>query len=106
MPQLDYTGAQGGQLALAFGAGATFASSLLIAAGGFLWRFFVDARIKELQAERAADQKKCDADLARVQQRVDQLETVLMLYGSPMLRHQLQSAKTEQAAADASAPTN
>lgn len=100
MSQLDYTGAQGGQLAMAFAAGATFASSVLIAAGGFLWRFFFDARIKELQAERAADQKKCDADLARVQQRVDQLETMLMMYGSPMLRQQLHAAIAEQALAD------
>lgn len=105
MSQLDYAGAQGGQLAMAFAAGVAFASSILVAAGGFIWRVFFDARIKELQADRAADQLDCDKEVAVLRQRIVQLETILMAYGPPMLRQQLQSAIAEQAAAAAAAET-
>ena len=97
MTEVDFTGAQGGALAMAFAAGCAATASVMTIIGGFIWRFFGDARIKELQAARQQDQDRCDVELALMRARVSQLEGVLLAHGPRALRDELQ-AKIEAAA--------
>jgi hypothetical protein len=92
---IDYTGAQGGALAMAFAAGATFAGGLMLAIGGFIWRVFGDARIKELQTSRAEDHERCEREIEQLRDRIIQLETLLLLHGPQALRQSMQAALSE-----------
>jgi hypothetical protein len=92
MHDIDYTGPQGGALALAFGAGATFATAALMTVGTFIWRVFGDARIKQLEKERDETEEKHRLEIAGLNNRIVQLETILLTYGPPLLRRELQAA--------------
>ncbi|MDR7259890.1 hypothetical protein J2X47_004096 [Sphingomonas sp. BE270] len=92
MHDIDYTGPQGGALALAFGAGATFATAALMTVGTFIWRVFGDARIKQLELERAVTAENHKLEIAGLNNRIVQLETILLTYGPPLLRRELQAA--------------
>lgn len=88
MPQIDYTGAHGGQLAMAFAAGFSLASTFAAAAGAAVWNW--------LQGERAKDEAKCKEDLDRLQLRIVQLETLLIAHGPQPIRRELEVARLEQ----------
>ena len=82
---IDWLGASGGQLAIAFGAGCA-------ACWGFIQTVLVGPlkkQIKELKDE-------CEKRDERSAQRINQLETLLLLHGSGELRQQLQAALSEE----------
>lgn len=82
--QVDYTGQQGGLLAMAFAAGWSVATALWIGVGGFIWKMFVEPRIRTLEG-----------DIEAYKRRIDQLETVLLLHGPAQLRQAMQAAISE-----------
>lgn len=84
MPNIDYSGPHGGLLAIAFGAGWMVATALWLAVGGVIWRYFIEPRIKTLEADRQ-----------RLEARVGQLETMLMLHGPQELRRAMQAVASE-----------
>lgn len=98
MHQIDYTGAHGGQLAMAFAAGVTFSATILLAAGGFIWRVFGDGRIKELKTQLSDERARCDDEIDVLRDRVKQLETLLIMHGPPLVRRGLQTALEERQA--------
>ena len=81
---VDYTGQQGGLMGMAFAAGWGVATALWVAIGGLIWKMFAEPRIRQLEAE--IDGHK---------QRVNQLETVLLLHGPAQLRQAMQAAISE-----------
>ena len=94
MKPIDYTGEHGGLLALAFGAGATLATSMLMLAAKWIWSKFGEARIKELQAARAEDNARCEREVGQLRDRVVQLETLLTAYGPPPVRQAIVAARS------------
>jgi len=81
---IDWLGASGGQLAIAFGAGCA-------ACWGFIQTVLVGPlkrQIKDLKDE-------CEKRDERSAQRINQLETLLLLHGSGPLRQELQAALSE-----------
>lgn len=95
MPDIDYTGPQGGLMGMAFAGGWAIASALWIMIGGIIWRYFVEPRIKQLEADRAADQAKCREETKELRDRILQLETMLMLHGPQQLRQAMQAVASE-----------
>lgn len=95
MPEIDYTGAQGGLLGIAFGSGWAVASALWIAVGGIIWRFFIEPRIKQLEKDRSDDQEHCREEVRVLRDRIKQLETMLMLHGPQQLRQAMQAVASE-----------
>jgi hypothetical protein len=93
---IDYTGAQGGMLAMAFAGGVTFATTILLAAGAFIWKVFGESRIKELQTAREQDNARCAAETKELRDRILQLETMLMLHGPQALRQAMQAVISEE----------
>jgi hypothetical protein len=81
---VDYTGQQGGLMAMAFAAGWAVASALWIGIGGIIWKMFVEPRIRTLES-----------DIESYKRRIDQLETVLLLHGPQQLRQAMQAAISE-----------
>lgn len=96
MSELDYFGPDGGRLAMAFGTGWAACFAIMIALGGFVWRFFGKARIEQLEKDRAADNAKCAADLQRERERINDLELLLFMHGPGELRAAMQGAMSEQ----------
>lgn len=84
MPDLDYAGPHGGLLGLAFAAGWGVATAMWLMVGGAIWRFFLEPRIKGLEATNAAQAK-----------RIEQLELVLLLHGPPAMRQAMQAVTSE-----------
>ena len=81
---LDLAGADGGSLALAFGAGCT-------AAWGFMQRILIGPLKQQL-----ADLKtECRERDAAAQARIDQLQTLLLVHGPGPLRQELQAVISE-----------
>lgn len=88
---IDFLGADGGQLAAAFGAGC-------VATWGFIQMAMIGplkSRISELKDEIGALKDECKDRDDRQAQRINQLETLLLLHGSGPLRQQLQAALSE-----------
>lgn len=71
-------------MGLAFAAGWSVATALWLAVGGVVWKMFVEPRIRTLEA-----------DIETYRRRIDQLETVLLLYGPAQLRQAMQAAISE-----------
>jgi hypothetical protein len=95
MPSVDYTGAQGGLLGMAFAGGWALATALWIAVGGVIWRYFVEPRIKQLEKDRETDQLRCREETKELRDRILQLETMLMLHGPQQLRQAMQAVASE-----------
>lgn len=95
MPDIDYTGSQGGMMGMAFAAGWALASALWIGVGGIIWRFFIEPRIKQLEKDREADQARCREETKELRDRILQLETMLMLHGPQQLRQAMQAVASE-----------
>lgn len=90
--EIDWLGASGGQLAAAFAAGC-------VATWGFLQTALVGplkGRVSELKDEMSALKEECEKRDDRSAQRINQLETLLLLHGSGPLRQQLQAAISEE----------
>ncbi|EQB03928.1 hypothetical protein [Sphingobium sp. HDIP04] len=82
---IDWLGADGGKLAAAFGAGC-------VATWGFIQMVLIGPLKKQL-AELKEDCRQRDE---RSAQRINQLETLLLLHGPGQLRQQLQAALSEE----------
>ncbi|WP_343518085.1 hypothetical protein [Sphingomonas sp.] len=96
---LDYTGPQGGLLALAFAAGcvACFAFCALI--GKFLWGVLEKAKDNEiacLKASAEEDRQHCREMEERLNARIASLEGALLMGVPGHLRAQVQAALSEQ----------
>lgn len=99
MQELDYTGAQGGMLAMAFAAGAVAAFSFLAVIGKFLWGVVgkaKDDQIARLEKEAEDDRKRCAAMEERLIQRIQQLEGFILAMSPGHLRQDFQRALSEQ----------
>jgi hypothetical protein len=96
---LDYTGPQGGLLALAFAAGcvACFAFCTLI--GKFLWGVLAKAKDDEIARLKVAaeeDRQHCREMEERLVARIQNLEGALVMGVPGHLRAQVQAALSEQ----------
>lgn len=80
---------------MAFGAGWAIASALWMGVGGMIWRFFIEPRIKQLETDRASDQARCKEETEKLEHRILQLETMLMLHGPQQLRQAMQAVASE-----------
>ncbi len=96
MHQIDYAGPTGGLLALAFAAGCVAATVFWLGIAATIWRIFVEPRFKQLEADRIADNVKCDEALARANAQILQLQTMLMVHGPQALRQDMQLALSEE----------
>lgn len=96
---IDYTGAHGGQLALAFGAGWAACATLCMALGAFLWKILgkaKDEQIASLIKTIEKNEERCAETIDALSNRVQQLETILFMHSSGPLRQDLQKAISEQ----------
>ena len=82
-------------MGMAFAGGWAIASALWIMIGGVIWRFFIEPRIKQLEADRSDDQLKGREETDRLHDRIKQLETLLMLHGPQQLRQAMQAVASE-----------
>jgi len=88
---IDWLGASGGQLATAFASGC-------VATWGFLQTALVGplkGRVTELKDEMSALKDECEKRDDRSIQRINQLETLLLLHGPGQLRQELQAVLSE-----------
>jgi len=81
MSDLEYLGPDGGRLAIAFAAGCFACFTFLSTVGGFIWKLVgktrVD-RIAELEASLAEERQHCRAMEARLVDRIQSLETIVL----------------------------
>lgn len=96
---IDYTGSQGGMLALAFasGCGACFAFCALI--GKFIWGVLGKAKddeIARLKASAEEDRQHCLQMEERLVARIQNLEGALVMGVPGHMRAQVQAALSEQ----------
>jgi len=82
---IDWLGADGGSLAAAFAAGC-------VATWGFIQTVLVGPLKKQIRELK----EECEKRDERSAQRINQLETLLLLHGSGELRQQLQAALSEE----------
>lgn len=99
---LDYTGQHGGLLAMAFAAGVTFATSVLLFVGRFIWKQFLDKQVSDLrltitklETELRSREDDCERRLSASAARISQLETILLLHGNQSVRAAVQAAISE-----------
>ena len=82
---IDWLGADGGSLAAAFAAGCVAT-----------WGFLQTALVGPLKKQITELKEECEKRDDRSAQRINQLETLLLLHGSGELRQQLQAALSEE----------
>ncbi|WP_157784791.1 hypothetical protein [Sphingobium xenophagum] len=96
---IDYTGAHGGELAMAFGAGWAACAALCAALGAFMWKILgkaKDEQIASLIKTIEKNEERCAETIDALSNRVQQLETLLLIHSSGPLRQDLQKAISEQ----------
>ena len=103
---LDYGGEHGGQLAMAFGAGCVASFSFCTMIGKILWDRLTGANkdvvtakedtIAELKKTIEKNEDRCAETVAALSRRVQELETLLLVHGSGMLRQDLQKVISER----------
>lgn len=96
---IDYTGAHGGQLAMAFAAGWVACAAICTALGAFLWKILgkaKDEQIASLIKTIEKNEERCAETIDALSNRVQQLETLLLIHSSGPLRQDLQKAISEQ----------
>lgn len=99
MPQIDYLGAEGGQLAMAFAAGCIATFTFLTLVGRWLWTFIgraKDDEITRIKAIMEDDRDRCAAMEARLVQRVQTLEGFILSIAPGNLRQDFQRVISEQ----------
>ncbi|WP_374551988.1 hypothetical protein [Sphingobium yanoikuyae] len=95
---IDYTGAHGGQMAMAFAAGCVACTAFWGLIGKYMWSILgkaKDDRIAELEGTIEADRAQCAAMETRLVQRIQQLEGFVLAMSSGDLRQQVQRAISE-----------
>lgn len=92
---LDYTGEQGGMLAMAFAAGCVACTAFWGFIGKFLWGELGKAKddtIADLKKTIVKNEERCAEHVDALTDRVKQLETLLLLHGPGDMRQDLQRA--------------
>jgi hypothetical protein len=106
MHGIDYMGAQGGALAMAFASGCVATSGLLVTVGGLFWKLMFNPRIKELKTlldkervdsveARRLEREQCNRQIEQLRDRIVQLETLLLANGPSSLRQAKQAVISE-----------
>lgn len=78
---MDFLGPDGGKLAMAFASGCVATFAFVLAIGGFIWRIIGgvrEERVKELAKDLEAEKQRCAQMEARLVDRIQQLETILL----------------------------
>jgi hypothetical protein len=92
---MDFTGQFGGMIAAAFiGAWAT-ATAFWFGVGAIIWKLFFNPRLKALEDQLGDERKECDRQLGQMSNRINQLETMLMLHGPQQLRQAMQAVASD-----------
>lgn len=92
---MDFTGQFGGLIASAFiGAWAT-ATAFWFGVGAIIWKLFFNPRLKALEDQLSKEQKDCDRKLDVMTNRINQLETTLLIHGPQQLRQAMQAVASE-----------
>jgi hypothetical protein len=98
MSDVEYLGPDGGRLALAFAAGCLACFTFLSLAGGFIWKLIgktrVD-RITELEVALKEEREHCRAMEARLVDRIQALETIILFERSGQVAQGAQGAISE-----------
>lgn len=103
MGDIDWMGAEGGRLAVAFAAGCTACFVFCVGIGRLLWGVLgkaKDDQITRLTADMAADRIQCSEMETRMVARIQQLEGFILAMSPGHLRQQIQTAISEQRVAD------
>lgn len=98
MGEVDFFGASGGQLAMAFAAGCVATFAFMMAIGSFIWRLVGDARlneIKQVRADLTTEKERCGEMETRLVARIEQLETILLYEAMGNVRQGAQLAVSE-----------
>lgn len=96
---IDFTGADGGRLAMAFGAGCLATFGFLIMIGRWLWGLIGKAKDDEIARMKIAmeeDRKRCADMETRLVQRVQTLEGFILSMAPGNLRQDFQRVISEQ----------
>lgn len=106
MADVDWLGAEGGRLAVAFATGCTACFVFCLGVGRLLWGVLgkaKDDQITQLKADMVADRAQCAEMETRLVQRIQQLEGFILAMSPGHLRQQIQAAISEQRVADIAA---
>jgi hypothetical protein len=96
--QVDYFGADGGKLAIAFASGCAGTFAFMMMIGGFIWRLVGRTRkdrIRELEKQLDDDRDRCRNMETRLVDRIQQLETLLIFETAGNIRQGTQLAIAE-----------
>lgn len=96
--EIDYLGAEGGRLAMAFGSGAGAAWTFSVLVGATIWRLVEKVRqnrIAELEKSLALETERCREMESRLTNRIMVLESILLQHGGGPLRQAMQAAISE-----------
>lgn len=99
MSDVDWVGAEGGRLAVAFATGCTACFVFCLGLGRLLWGVLgkaKDDQITQLKADMVADRAQCSDMETRLVQRIQQLEGFVLAMSPGHLRQQVQQAISEQ----------
>ena len=98
---MDLMGEDGGKLAAAFATGWATASTLFVGIGLWLRDFLtkgheaevtsLKAQITQIVDDRKEDNRRCEEMETRLIARIQNLEGVLLTYGNPRVRDELQA---------------
>jgi len=98
MSDVEYLGPDGGRLALAFAAGCLACFTFLSMVGGFIWKLVgktrVD-RIAELEEALKEERAHCRAMEARLVDRIQALETIILFERAGQIAQGAQLAVSE-----------
>lgn len=98
MSDVNFFGADGGRLAMAFASGCVATFAFVSAIGGFLWKMIGRSRqdrIEELTKCLDEERARCSAMEDRLVNRIEQLETILMFEMAGNTRQKAQLAIAE-----------
>lgn len=98
MSDMDFMGADGGRLSLAFAAGCVATFTFMMSIGGFIWKLIGRSRIdriEELKTALADEKARCAEMEIRMTSRIEQLETVLLFETVGQVRQNAQMAISE-----------
>lgn len=90
MGDLNFLGADGGRLSLAFATGCVATFGFMSMVGGFIWKIIGGHRkdrITELETALAEEKKNCHDQMALLTGRITQLETIVTMHTGFQMGH-------------------
>lgn len=82
---------------------ATGITAFWLALVGTCWKAFFEPQMKQLRADREADNRRCEEEIRGLKDRIRELETMLIAYGPMSLRAQLQTIRSAETLAGSDA---